>query len=127
MIDIMMDVMGGHKMKVHFYKFPSKLYDSHYDSCELSDYSFEHIKDYNFVECWYYYGSGDCCGAGNFIAQDKEGKYYLTDLGHCSCYGPLNSDGRDFRVFDTLDDMIKACSKEYYSKEIKYLINKIRK
>lgn len=85
MIDIMMDAMGGHKMKIHFYKFPSKLYGSYYDSCELSDYSFEHIKDYNFVECWYYYGSGDYCGAGNFIAQDKEGKYYLTGLGHCSC------------------------------------------
>lgn len=51
MICITMDAMDGHKMKINFYKFPSKLYGRNYDSCELSDYSFEHIKDYNFVEC----------------------------------------------------------------------------
>ncbi len=47
--------------------------------------------DCSSVECeWaaYYYGAYDYEGQGQILMRKKK-RWYLHDMGHCSCYGPL--------------------------------------
>lgn len=37
----------------------------------------------------YWYEAGDYDGRGEAVALGKDGFLYLTDLSHCSCYGPF--------------------------------------
>lgn len=39
----------------------------------------------------YSYTIGDYCGDGEAVLLTKEGKFYTIGLGHCSCYGPIDS------------------------------------
>lgn len=110
-------------MKVNKYKFPKKLYSDEYEDATLSEWDLEKLQLYNFEEIWYYYAIGDYCGAGNMIGF-KEGKYFVGLIGHCSCYGPC--DELTFNEFNSIDEILEGVSGEYYRKELKFLVKKIK-
>ena len=71
-------------------KIPKRYCDDlEYDSEELDDYDLEKIP-VGIEEVWYWYMTGNYCGAGQMILLGKDGKYYIHDMGHCSCYGPTD-------------------------------------
>ena len=47
--------------------------------------------DEGFVWLVYYYESGYYDGSGEAVALAKDGKLHCFNLGHCSCYGPMDS------------------------------------
>jgi hypothetical protein len=61
---------------------------------ELSEYDLGYLNQDAFewfVYSYVWYDSYSAGGQG--VALRKEdGKLYYADLGHCSCYGPINSD-----------------------------------
>lgn len=55
--------------------------------CELADWDFTDLKEYSWIV--YDYDGGGYDGWGTAVAY-KEGLLYCKDLGHCSCYGPMD-------------------------------------
>ena len=84
----------------------------------------------NIKAAFYYYLSGDCCGAGAMIILMNDNNIYYHSLGHCSCYGPLESeDNEDIDLEIDLellgnswDQIIGKCSGDLY-KELKPLVD----
>lgn len=60
---------------------------------ELNEYDLHDVMKIqeNYVWFVYWYEGGDYDGFGEAIALDKEGRLQYSDLGHCSCYGPMES------------------------------------
>lgn len=59
---------------------------------ELCEYDFSEIKDqikYEWMVYWYDQDGYD--GSGEAVALGKDGVLYCKNLGHCSCYGPMES------------------------------------
>lgn len=58
---------------------------------ELSEWNWNNINkdDYQWAVYWYENGGYD--GSGELVALGKDGFLYYTNLGHCSCYGPLEA------------------------------------
>lgn len=86
----------------------------------------------NYVKYFvFWYSVGNCCGAGQALMGDGS-EWWTKDMGHCSCYGPLekinewdeNVDGMP-RKFSSLDELIKNGSKEWQA-EVKPLIDAAR-
>lgn len=57
---------------------------------DLNEYDWANIKqdDYQWIVYWYESGSYD--GSGEMVALGNDGAIYYSNLGHCSCYGPLD-------------------------------------
>jgi hypothetical protein len=55
----------------------------------LDDYELDSAKDAGIDAVVYYYGSGSYEGSGAALLR-KAGDWAYADLGHCSCYGPLD-------------------------------------
>jgi hypothetical protein len=58
---------------------------------ELCDWDFNDIKQEKYKWVVYEYENYGYEGGGHAVAMDHEGTLYCKDLGHCSCYGPLDS------------------------------------
>jgi hypothetical protein len=56
--------------------------------CELQDVM---NNQENYVWLVYWYESYGYEGSGEVVALDKEGHLQYSDLGHCSCGGPMES------------------------------------
>lgn len=56
----------------------------------------------------YSYAQGSYDGSGDCIWK-KDGKFYHHDLGHCSCYGPLE-DIKTEQGFASIEDLLKNSS-----------------
>ena len=55
-------------------------------SDELGEYDLGEVRHFDWIA--YTYESGSYDGSGHAILKDGD-KYYHHDLGHCSCYGPM--------------------------------------
>ena len=71
----------------------------------------------------YSYATGSYCGTGNAIFK-KDGLYYEHDMGHCSCYGPLEDLGL-FGGQPSLKKLLGNCSKGL-NEELKLVIKKVK-
>lgn len=91
-----------------------------YEDVALSDYDIDELKKQGFEEVRYFYGDGSYCGTGELIAL-KDGLWYHWDMGHCSCYGPVDSDITATKGFPTLDALMESCTKEL-QQDLKILI-----
>jgi len=80
---------------------------------ELTKSEVKDLEELGIDEVWYWYVSGSYEGSGQMIIR-KEDKYYLHNMSHCSCYGPLDEiDMSDARAFSSLNEMKRRCSKHY--------------
>ncbi len=78
--------------------------DSQVDDC-LEIYGVEFIV--------YYYGHEDYSGYGMALLY-KDNKWFVHDMGHCSCYGPYEY--LDFKTpVDSLDEVIRLIRDEDWS------------
>jgi hypothetical protein len=78
---------------------------------------------------FYWYGRGDYCGTGKMLCF-KDSKWWLFDLSHCSCYGPLSGgsceegfhlDDKDPWI-ENLNDARDKCTDDFWL-EIELLVN----
>ena len=53
---------------------------------DLDDYELENLD--GIEEAWYFYKSGSYEGSGQMLARVGD-LWDIHDMGHCSCYGPL--------------------------------------
>lgn len=118
-------------MKVLNTKTPSDLQFGHnYSPDELAQYQIDEIAAIPGAELFvYWYEQGSYEGSGNAILK-CEGKYHLFSLSHCSCYGPtedIDENAVATGGYETLDQLLAACSAEYRAKEIQCLAELIRK
>ncbi|NOY60282.1 MAG: hypothetical protein GXO75_15335 [Calditrichaeota bacterium] len=99
-------------MKVYFLdKLPLK-YPGEYESMEFEDYELKRLEDVGAEAVFYWYGAGSYLGAGQILYRRKDGKWYLHDAGHCSCYGPTDEVYEDKPIGNTLDEVLQKCSDE---------------
>ena len=103
-------------MKVHRYEsLPAGTTYTWGDPEELADYDFEELKDTAVEEAWYWYACGGYEGAGYIIMREGS-SFFLHDMGHCSCYGPLDGATDALRVpYETLDALEAACTDDLES------------
>lgn len=118
-------------MKVLNTKTPDGLQFGHnYSPDELAQYEIDRIAAIPGADLFaYWYEQGSYEGSGNAILK-CEGKYHLFSLGHCSCHGPteyINENTVATGGYETLDQLLSACSAEYRAKEIQCLAELIRK
>lgn len=111
------------KLKLYDLNYiPDGLNYGGYDISELSDYEVQKLIDFGVERAWYWYAQGSYEGSGQILML-KDGLYYLHDMGHCSCYGPVEDlelkNGTDLKTIEA------ACSKEYL-KSVLPLIKKAR-
>jgi hypothetical protein len=74
----------------------------------FADYEINELKKSNVTHIWYWYTTGSYEGAGRAVILLKNGKWKLLNLGHCSCYGPLehmytaieHNSPKDFKMTD---------------------------
>lgn len=90
---------------------PENLYQVGPDG--LSDYDWEQAKgDYQWFVFWYEDGGYD--GSGIAAGLTKEGKIEYGNLGHCSCYGPMENwptasvSVEEFLLNEEFDDNLKG-------------------
>jgi hypothetical protein len=82
----------------------------YFDNEALQSYELEKVEDAGVDVIVYCYGNGGYEGAGEALLR-KNGRWFYESLGHCSCYGPLDSlelsgDG------ETLDALAARMSEE---------------
>ena len=58
------------------------------DLSNLDEWDLKQVSDAD--EIWYWYTTGDYEGSGYAIIR-KGDLYAYSDMGHCSCYGPLET------------------------------------
>ena len=107
-------------MKIHDYaKYPEGC-ESRWCGIEpLADYEIESLERLGVDEAWYWYAAGSYEGMGQILIK-KGDNYYLHEMGHCSCYGPL--DDISFATpYTDLDAIKNNCSEDSY-KEIAPLV-----
>lgn len=75
---------------------------------------------------WIVYNYKTGCYEGSGVSiHKKQGKYYQSNLGHCSCYGP--TDGiEETKGYETIQDLIKDCSEEL-GEQLQPLLDVIKK
>lgn len=81
----------------------------------LSEYDLERLDGEDYEYFIYNYRDFGYDGDGAAILKDEYGKFMLIDLGHCSCYGPLEE--RNPKCIYSLDEITrlldKRCQDEY--------------
>ena len=103
-----------------------KIYNVGYE--ELSEYDLEYLDEevyeyfiYNYVDCGY-------DGSGAAVLKDNNGKFILIDLGHCSCFGPLEE--RNPKCIYSLEEITKLldkrCQDEYDREYVKDVAEKLK-
>jgi hypothetical protein len=87
------------KMEIEKYKESENVY-------RLGDDAYDLRASFEYEWLVYDYGIGDYCGNGTAVALSKDGKLYMADLGHCSCYGPFDGDWTEVKLSDFQTDSI---------------------
>lgn len=95
----------------------------------LGKYDLEYLDKEAYEYLIYSYKVGDCDGSGAAVLKDNNGKFILIDLGHCSCYGPLEE--RIPKCVYSREEIIKLldkrCQDLYGSEYIKDVTEKLKK
>lgn len=111
-------------MELHNYgKIPEQEESKYYELSELSEYDINHLEKAGIEEAWYWYGSGSYEGNGQMLMR-KGDKFDIHDMGHCSCYGPVEDIEFTGQYF-SLDEIKGKCSEEAY-KAIEPLVEMAR-
>lgn len=103
-----------------------KIYNVGKDS--LSKYDLEYLDKEAYEYLIYNYEVGGYDGSGAAVLKDKNGKFILIDLGHCSCYGPLEMPHPE--CIYSLDEIIKLldkrCKDKYGGEYVKDIAKKFK-
>ena len=95
---------------------------------ELDEYDLEYLDKEFYEYLIYNYYNGGYEGDGAAVLKDEDGKFILMDLGHCSCFGPLEE--RDPKCIYSLDEIIKLldkrCQDKYDGKYVKDIAKKLK-
>jgi len=86
------------------------------DDCVVEEtikYSGKNPTEVEFVVYWYEAGSYE--GSGTAYLKDTEGNWWTKNLGHCSCYGPWDSDGNGWNAISYEEMMNVYLSNESYN------------
>ena len=100
-------------MKINNYgSFPEGVSCEYCKISELDEYDLELLDRHYLDEVWYWYACGRYEGMGDMLIRRGD-KYYLHDMGHCSCYGP--TEHIKFNdPYSSLDEIKERCSAEEY-------------
>lgn len=84
-------------------------YDPDTEPSEIDDDDLEYLdkKDYEYIICSY--AQDMWSGEGAAVLKDINGKFMFIELGHCSCYGPLEE--RNPKCIYSLEEIIKLLDK----------------
>ena len=95
-------------MKVIRIEMPKAMQSSYYNDSQLDESELKQVEDMGVEEIRYYYGQGSYEGNGQALLL-KGGLWYQSDLGHCSCYGPVEriTFGKGF---ETIEKLKESCS-----------------
>lgn len=87
---------------------------------ELEEYDLTNIESLVPYDAVYWYSTGGYEGNGQIILKVK-GRYILHDMGHCSCYGPLDHINTKAKGYGSLTELL-ACLSDEYSTDVKDLV-----
>ena len=74
----------------------------------------------------YWYATGNYCGAGYALIKIKDSSMWLEqDLGHCSCYGPMEEFTVNVMNIKSLDEIRRSSTPEHF-KDIKLIYEKAK-
>lgn len=103
-----------------------KIYNVGKDALSEDDLEYLDEKVYEYLI--YNYEIGYWEGDGAAVLKDNNGKFILIDLGHCSCYGPLEE--RNPKCIYSLDEITKLlderCQDKYDGEYIKDIAEKLK-
>lgn len=105
-------------MQKFMLKDSPKVYDwRNSEECEelfVDEWDLEKVKALEPDAVFYWYVTGSYEGSGALIAV-KDGKWYTKDLGHCSCYGPLDDFATDISEYTkgSLDELLESGSDDW--------------
>lgn len=69
-------------------KYPDGYTYQHGEISALDEWDANRLCESGAEEAWYWYAQGSYEGSGQILL--RKGKQYdLHDMGHCSCYGPI--------------------------------------
>jgi uncharacterized membrane-anchored protein len=81
------------------------------DLDELDDYELNILAEtYGIDECWYWYATAPYEGSG-YILMRRGNQWDFDDLGHCSCYGPMENVHFTSQG-NTINEMLDSITKE---------------
>lgn len=93
----------------------------------LDEYDLKYLDKEAYEYLIYSYEVGDYDGSGAAVLKDNDGKFILINLGHCSCFGPLE-ESNPICIY-SLDGIIKLLNKrckEYDGEYIKDVAEKLK-
>ena len=98
-------------MKVYRIKKIPEIYSPYFESAEFDEYDLSELEKLGADVVFYWYAKGYYEGSGQILFL-LDGKWYLHDAGHCSCFGPTdNINLREY--YNNLEELLKHCSDEY--------------
>jgi hypothetical protein len=80
----------------------------------LSKNELEYLDEEAYEYLIYNYETGYYSGSGAAVLKDNNGKFILLDLGHCSCYGPVEE--RNPKCIYSLEEITKLLDKRCQDK-----------
>lgn len=80
----------------------------------LGEYDLEYLDERIYEYFIYNYEGYIYSGNGAAVLKDKNGKFIFIELGHCSCYGPIEE--RNPKCIYSLDEIIKLLAKRCQDK-----------
>jgi hypothetical protein len=108
---------------INLNQFPENIDYAYGQISELDEYDIEDLKHKNIDIAVYWYACGSYEGQGQLLFHSVNG-WNLKDLGHCSCYGPI--EGIESDVGFSLDRLYASCSHDV-KKEVGILFDRARK
>lgn len=94
----------------------------------LDEYDLEYLDEEVYEYLIYNYHDEGYEGDGAAVLKDKNGKFTLIGLGHCSCFGPLEECNP--KCIYSLDEIIKLldkrCQDKYDSEYVKGIAEKFK-
>lgn len=75
----------------------------------LGEYDLEYLDKEVYEYLIYNYHYEEYEGSGAAVLKDKNGKFMFIELGHCSCYGPIEE--RNPKCIYSRDEMVKLLDK----------------
>jgi hypothetical protein len=94
------------------HRITDKMQDDYFEISHLDEYDLENLERLSAVEVWYWYESASYEGDGRMLLRNENNEYALWNMGHCSCYGPLDHINDDSLYFMDAKTMYENQSEE---------------
>lgn len=98
--------------------------DRYFSDEQLDSDDIKKLEELGFDLVAYWYSRGAYEGQGQILGR-KEGHFYHHDMGHCSCYGPVERFDGFEPSFASLDLLLERSSSEQ-GDNIRPLVNAIK-